>query len=209
MTSDVTLKPRFGMWLCVIVWALLALALVSIFVQRFWGDLFVYAPAFLLVAWLCWMLFGVPSVTVGEHGVGLVNVFRTVRIPWSAIIDVQPSFTLLIRTKRRAYHAWAAPGAAQASTFATLGADQQVRLNLMLPDDGRQIGDALRFDRRADSADSTLAAGYIRREWDRWQHRAAESGAPVAAAEVRSTVNLRECLIALALVALLVAGILH
>ncbi len=72
------------------------------------ARLFDLAPLGLL-ALLLWEAFWRPRVTVNDSGVQIVDIFRTTRIPWTTVIDVQTRWALTIVTPRRRYRASAAP----------------------------------------------------------------------------------------------------
>ena len=63
----------------------------------------------LLVAFLGWQLFWMPAVVVHDGGVTLENPFRSILVPWEALVHVDTRFALTLVTARRSYVAWAAP----------------------------------------------------------------------------------------------------
>lgn len=115
-----------------------------------------------LLALLAWELFWRPRVVVDDEGVELVDLFRTNRIPWSTIIDVQTRWALTIVTPRRRYRASAAPAPGARSRPRT-GRDG------LHPGVGRDGGIQVSGAIGTDSGD---AAAIVR---DRWR-RLAESG---------------------------------
>ncbi len=58
-----------------------------------------------------------PCVVVDDEGVTLVNVTRSVHVPWAALIDVDTKYALTLRTPARAYTAFAAPSPGGAGTL--------------------------------------------------------------------------------------------
>ena len=61
-------------------------------------------------AWLVWLLYWHPQVTVTEGFVDVQNVLRRHRVPWSDLDDVTTRFALTLRTRSRGeIRAWAAP----------------------------------------------------------------------------------------------------
>lgn len=96
--------------------ALCALGLVGIAVQRGVLEGVRWAPFLALSAGACWALFARPRVIVDPAGVTLVNVLRTITVPWPAVIEVETRWGLTLVTPYGRFTAWAAPapGAAHA-----------------------------------------------------------------------------------------------
>ena len=63
----------------------------------------------LLIAFLGWQLFWMPAVVVHDGGVTLENPFRSVLVPWAALVHVDTRFALTLVTAHKSYAAWAAP----------------------------------------------------------------------------------------------------
>ena len=63
----------------------------------------------LLIAFLGWQLFWMPAVVVHDGGVTLENPFRSVLVPWAALVHVDTRFALTLVTADKSYVAWAAP----------------------------------------------------------------------------------------------------
>ena len=63
----------------------------------------------LLIAFLGWLLFWMPAVVVHDGGVTLENPFRSVLVPWAALVHVDTRFALTLVTAHKSYVAWAAP----------------------------------------------------------------------------------------------------
>jgi hypothetical protein len=72
------------------------------------GTLGRWAAPLLLVGLLGWAGFWRPCVEVSDGGVRMVNVLRTVEIPWPAIEDVDGRFGLQLRTAYGSFNAWGA-----------------------------------------------------------------------------------------------------
>lgn len=62
-----------------------------------------------------WALFWRPRVEVSDGGVTIVNVVRTVHVPWPVLVEAEPGWSLVVRTTRRSWTAWAAPRASGTS----------------------------------------------------------------------------------------------
>ena len=54
----------------------------------------------LLIAFLGWQLFWMPSVVVHDAGVTLENPFRSIKVPWAALVHVDTRFALTLVTAR-------------------------------------------------------------------------------------------------------------
>lgn len=161
MTEPVVLRPRFGLVLCFIVWAIVALCIVSLIVQ---GDpiaLLRFAPAFLLAAFACWVLFWAPAVRIDEGGVSLINLVRTVRITWPAVATIETKYAMTVRTVAGVKHtAWAAPGPSRFSTYRATKADLT-----NLPESTYSAGNSVGIG-DVPHSDSGIAALYARRYWE-------------------------------------------
>lgn len=53
--------------------------------------------------------FWYPAVVVDDDGVELVNVARTVRLPWSSVEDLDTRWALTLTAADRSWQSWAAP----------------------------------------------------------------------------------------------------
>ena len=201
MTEPVVIRPRFGLVLCYLVWAIVAVCLGSLTVQ---GDPLValrFTPAFLAAAYLCWLLFWHPCVIVDASGVTFVNLARTVRITWPAIASVDTKYSLTVRTATAKYVAWAAPAP---SRFATMRASKADLRNL--PTSTYGAGGSVGLGDIPNS-DSGVAALNIRRYWERLQRDGHLSGA-LEGTGVVTTWHRRELIVLGVLAVLTIAGIL-
>jgi hypothetical protein len=102
-------RSRFGRGLAVVIWVLAGLALVAMLNQGGPPAVTRGAPWALMPALLVWALFWHPSVGIDDGGVELVNVFRTVRLPWPSIEQVDTRWSLTLHTAYGRFAAWAAP----------------------------------------------------------------------------------------------------
>src|SRR5699024_3432469 len=66
-------------------------------------------PFLLAAALLVWIVFGYPRVEVSDGGITLVNVVRTVHIPWPCFTGADTRWNLRIDTTSGAYTSWALP----------------------------------------------------------------------------------------------------
>ncbi|QGH68764.1 PH domain-containing protein [Pseudactinotalea sp. HY158] len=75
-----------------------------------WGDLWRSGPWIALAVALVWLLFALPRVEVSGGGVLLVNVARTVWVPWPAFSSADARWALRVRTDDdREFSSWALP----------------------------------------------------------------------------------------------------
>lgn len=102
-------RSRSGRALAVFVWLLAGLALVALLTQGGIVGLLRGAAWAVLPAVLVWAMFWRPCVIVDDGGVELVNVFRTIRLPWPSITAVDTRWALTLHTAYGRFAAWAAP----------------------------------------------------------------------------------------------------
>lgn len=74
-------------------------------------------PWMALVVGSCWALLWRPHVVVDDGGVRLVNVFRTVTVPWPAIHAIDTKWSLTLITAYGRFRAWAAPAPGAVGTM--------------------------------------------------------------------------------------------
>ncbi len=66
-----------------------------------------YGAALVLFGLMGWAVFWVPRVEVSDGGLVMVNILRTIHIPWPAVETVDGRYGLQLRTAYGAYTAWA------------------------------------------------------------------------------------------------------
>ncbi len=101
-------RPVSGIVLTIVLWALGALALVATAVLAGWRDLAGLGPIVVALGYWVWLLFWYPRIAIEPSGVEVRNPFRTFRISWPAITDVDTRWALTIRTANRRIEAWSA-----------------------------------------------------------------------------------------------------
>lgn len=101
-------KARTSLWFAGLCWLLAAAGLVVTVATHGLGGLWSIWPL-LLLAYVGWALFWQPAVVVDDDGVVLRNPFRTVQVPWPALVTVDTRHALTLVTPRKRYAAWAAP----------------------------------------------------------------------------------------------------
>jgi hypothetical protein len=151
-------RPAFGRGLTVVV-AVLGTAVVAFIAATSGaGDALATLPWVLLFATSCWAIFWNPRVVVSDGGVRLVNVTRTIDIPWPAITDVETRYALTLVTTYGRFAAWAAPAPSAGGALRTAMRsrprviDDKVEAVTMGEIPGTASGDA---------------AMMVRRRWDR------------------------------------------
>lgn len=101
-------RPTFGRVLCIALWIICAVALVLTGRERL-GQVLSVLPWLLLASGTVWVLFWNPRVQVDDAGVHLVNLLRTIDVPWPAIQQVDTKWALTLVTAYGRFTAWAAP----------------------------------------------------------------------------------------------------
>jgi hypothetical protein len=102
-------RSTFGRVLTVVIVAICGITALLIAVDGNGTDLLGFAPWLALLAGGCWATFWRPRVEVTDGGVRLVNVTRTIDIPWPAIAGIETRWALTLRTAYGKFTAWAAP----------------------------------------------------------------------------------------------------
>jgi hypothetical protein len=159
--------------LTVVVCAIGVVSLVALDVM----DAVRYGWGLALVAVLVWAMFWRPELIVEEHGITVVNVFRTEFVPWPAIVTVDTQWALTLRTADRVVRVWASPAPGRHRLLGLSRGDFQG-----LGDTARGAHGSLRPS-DALSVPSGNLAQLIRGRWE----RLAESGALDAGAEPGAT----------------------
>jgi hypothetical protein len=180
---DAVFHSRFNRILAIVVWSLEVFLLVSSGVA---GE-FVKNPAMFLVpavfaAVLVWALLWNPQVIVGDQEVVIVNVLRTIVVPWPALIDVDTKYSLSLRTPRGNYAAWAAPAPGRTSLAIARRAERRHGSSAQVPAIGGRSrpGDLI-------TTESGEAAYLVRERWN----KLVESGAIEAGIADSTPVTIR------------------
>lgn len=113
---------------------------------------------------VCWAYFWRPRVEVTDGGVTLVNVTRSISIPWPALLDIDTQWAMRLVTAYGRYSAWAAPAPGMKSSVTSR--------RLTDVDDARTLGSpitpwqrgSMRPGDRPDTP-SGDAAAMVRRRW--------------------------------------------
>ncbi|WP_312179284.1 PH domain-containing protein [Arthrobacter sp.] len=175
-------RPRTTLWFTGIAGLLAVVAMVSAVLSTGFSGLLASAPLLLIPAVACW-LFWYPCVRVGAAGVALHNPFRTIEVPWAALIHVDTRFALKLVTPSGSYTAWAAPAPGVWGTHA--GKPEHVR---NLPGTTYGAGGSIRPGDLSHT-DSGQAARMVRSRWEAQVNAGLIDPDQTNAAAVRSTVN--------------------
>lgn len=146
--------------LAVTIVAIGTVGLVALLIQDGVRGLLRYGWWPLLAMALAWALFWSPCIRVDASGVQLVNVFRTIRLPWPSILDIDTRWALTIRTAYGSFGAWAAPAPGRHSAARATGQDVD-----HLPGSTFGTGNSVRPSDTLNSS-SGQAARVIRSQWE-------------------------------------------
>lgn len=114
-----TYRTAFSRVIAVLVAAVCAIGLVMTAV----ADLSATARGgwpFVVVGAGAWALFWRPYVELNDAEAVLVNVFRTIRVPWVRVTAIDSRWSFTVHTDERRYSAWAVPGASGMGTRARM-----------------------------------------------------------------------------------------
>ena len=112
MGPTIVFRPTSARVYAVITWAVAAVVLAAFGANGGIGEVARYGAIPLAVAVFGWAVFWRPCVEVGDDGVVLANVLRTVEVPWGAIERVETRWGLRLVTPNGAVSGWAAPARA-------------------------------------------------------------------------------------------------
>lgn len=158
-TDSKTLRPRFGR---VLVFVCFGIALVFLISLAFSGidALLKFGPLGILAAYVIWMLYWAPSVTIAPSGVIVRNIVREHEVTWPAIERVDTKYALQLFTAAGTITAWSAPAPGRHAAMRVASPELKG-----LPESTYA---AERSIRPSDipSSESGLAALYVRRYWE-------------------------------------------
>ncbi|AGW41911.1 hypothetical protein O159_18900 [Leifsonia xyli subsp. cynodontis DSM 46306] len=189
------LVSRFNRVLAVLIWAATAALAVGLLVSLRDARLLFLVPCGLF-ALLAWAALWRPRLTVSDDGLELVNVTRTVEIPWPALINVETKYALTLFTPGRKFPVWAAPAPGTGSTLRATRRETTGRMGRPNVEDSvRRPGDLL-------STESGAAAEAVRRRWTALR----EAGSIEAGRADETPVTVRWHLLTLAALAALLGS---
>lgn len=109
MTGPAELHPG-AVRVLAVLWSVFAAFLAQDLVRRGEPDeLLLGLPLLALSVCAARALFWQPAVRVSDEHVELVNVWRTVRLPWSSVQDLDTRWAFTVLADDRRWTAWAAP----------------------------------------------------------------------------------------------------
>ena len=152
-------RPTFGRWLTIAIWAISAAAVVAAVIQGPEAGLRA-APWLALLSGAVWAAYWRPEVAVDPAGVHVVNVLRTIDLPWPAIQRIDTKWALTLYTAYGKFVAWAAPAPGGMS-----GGRISRKAAGGLPNSTFGPGDTIRPGDHPDSP-SGAAAAVVRRQWE-------------------------------------------
>lgn len=159
MTSE--FRPVAGRVLAGTVIGLCALALVISVVQSGSAAIWLYGPWLALISLAVWASYWNPRVSIDDAGVHLVNVLRTIDLPWPAIQRIDTKWALTLITAYGTFPAWAAPAP---SGIATARAARRSHIK-GLPESTYGPGGSVRPGDMP-SSPSGAAAAAVRARWE-------------------------------------------
>lgn len=186
---------RFNRVLAVLIWAAAAALTVGLLFSVQDARLLYIVPG-ALFAFIAWGMLWRPRLTVADDGITVVNVTRTVHIPWEALINVDTKFALTLYTPGHRFPVWAAPAPGTGSTLRATRNETKGRLGRPRVEDSvRRPGDLL-------GTESGAAAEVVRRRWGMLQ----DSGAIDVGRADETPVRIHWHIVPLAVLVLLFAG---
>ena len=111
-------------------------------------------------SYCAWLVFWNPSVRVSNSEVVVDNIFRTIRLNWSAIRRIDTKYSLTLETERGVFRAWAAPAPSRYAGFMANKSEAE-----HLPESSF-VGQGLVRPGDLTSSDSGVAAYIIRQNWE-------------------------------------------
>lgn len=135
-----TVNSRFNQVLAIGIWAISAAIAVSLFAIDRPSQL-AYLVPLAVVNLLVWEGLWRPTLVIKDDGVEVTNPFRDIRIPWSALVNVDTKFALTLFTPGRKFEVWIAPSPGRsfgyrsaASPIVRFDAHRRTRAALYVPE---------------------------------------------------------------------------
>jgi hypothetical protein len=156
-----SVRPWWGRVLTIAIASISVAVIIWTGIGYSWTDAARTAPWMALLTLSCWATFWRPRVTVSDAGVELVNVSRTIFIPWPALQGLDTKWSLTLITAYGRFTAWsaAAPGARGALLSHDAGPGEHGGR-------GPQPAETVRPGELIDSP-SGAAAALIHQRWDK------------------------------------------
>ena len=152
-------NSRFNRVLAVGIWAVSAVIAVSLFfVDR--PNQLAYLVPLAFVNLLVWEGLWRPLLTITDDGVEVTNPFRSIHIPWNALVNVDTKFALTLFTPGRKFEVWVAPSPGRSFGYRSAAvADREVRLSSPHSSSTVRPGDLV-------TSESGAAASLVRSRWE-------------------------------------------
>ena len=149
---------RFNRVLALLIWAAFGALAVGLLLSVHDRRLLYLVPC-ALFAYLAWAMLWRPRFDVHAEGLTVLNVTRTIEIPWGALIHVDTKYALTLYTPGHRYAVWSAPAPGTASTLRATRNETKGRIGRPSVEKSvRRPGDLL-------STESGQAAEVVRRRW--------------------------------------------
>jgi hypothetical protein len=111
-------RPLFGRVLAVAVAVICVVGIIGLAVLGDWVNLGTTVWPLLFFGVLVYALFWRPMISIDDRGLTVVNIFRTVFLPWSALERIDTRYSLTLFTPTHKVPVWAAPGPSARRTTA-------------------------------------------------------------------------------------------
>ncbi len=115
-------------------------------------------PWLTMIAGASWALYWKPSVVVTNGGVRVVNIFRTIDVPWPALEGIDTRWALTLHTSFGTFRAWAAPAPGRQVLRRSTAIDRRV---------GGRPKDETARPSDLPNTDSGAAAAVVQQRWQR------------------------------------------
>ena len=154
-----TVDSRFNRVLAIALWAISAVIAVSLFfIDR--PSQLAYLIPLAFVNLLVWEGLWRPSLTITDDGIGVRNPFRSIQIPWNALVNVDTKFALTLFTPGRKFEVWVAPSPGRSFGYRSAAvADREIRRTSPHSSSTVRPGDLV-------TSESGAAASLVRSRWE-------------------------------------------
>jgi len=154
-----TVNSRFNQVLAIGIWAISAAIAVSLFAIDRPSQL-AYLVPLAVVNLLVWEGLWRPTLVIKDDGVEVTNPFRDIRIPWSALVNVDTKFALTLFTPGRKFEVWIAPSPGRSFGYRSAAlADREIRRTSPHSSSTVRPGDLV-------TSESGAAASLVRSRWE-------------------------------------------
>jgi Bacterial PH domain len=157
-----SVRPWWGRALTIAIAAICLAVTIWTGIGYSWTDAALTAPWTALLTLSCWATFWRPRVVVSDAGVQLVNVSRTIFIPWPALHGIDTKWSLTLITAYGRFRAWSAPAPGVRGAMLSVGGSREEH-GQPAP---RGEPETVRTGDLVDSP-SGSAAALIQRRWDK------------------------------------------